>query len=83
MENQYFTKEKLNNLPKEMIISLLLQQMDHFKLLSDSSAKIQQQNENLLKQIEDLKEQILILTQHRFGSHSEKNLQIPGQLSLS
>ena len=36
----------------------------------------------MLHQVEDLKEQIAILTQHRFGKHSEKNLQMKGQLSL-
>ncbi len=83
MGNQHFTKDELNNLPKEIIISLLLQQNDNFQALSDSSAQIQKQNELLLKQIEDLKEQLAILTQHRFGSHSEKKLPMPGQLLFS
>lgn len=61
---------------------LLLQQGENFHILSEQSAVIQKQNEQLLKQVEDLKEQLTILTQQRFGSRSEKNLQISGQLSF-
>ena len=82
MENQIFTEEKLNILPKETIIMLLLQQGENFRILSEQSAVIQKQNEQLLKQVEDLNEQLAILTQQRFGSRSEKNLQISGQLSF-
>lgn len=82
MKNQLLTEEKLNTLPKETIIMLLLQQNDNFKLLSEQSAVIQKQNEQLIKQIENLKEQVAILTQQRFGRSSEKNLSIQGQLSF-
>ena len=61
---------------------LLLQQGENFRILSEQSAVIQKQNEQLLKQVEDLNEQLAILTQQRFGSRSEKNLQISGQLSF-
>ena len=43
---------------------------------------IQKQNEQLIKQIESLKEQLAILTNHRFGRKTEVSSQIPGQLSL-
>lgn len=82
MEKQIFTEEKLNTLPKETIIMMLLQQGENFRILSEQSAVIQKQNEQLLKQIEDLKEQVAILTQQRFGRSSEKGLQIQGQLSF-
>lgn len=82
MKNQLLTEEKLNTLPKETIIMLLLQQNDNFKLLSEQSAVIQKQNEQLIKQIEDLKEQVAIPTQKRFGRSSEKDLPIQGQLSF-
>lgn len=82
MKNQLFTEEKLNILPKETIIMLLLQQNENFRILSEQSAVIQMQNEQFLKQVEDLKEQLTILTQQRFGTRSEKNLQISGQLSF-
>ena len=82
MKNQLLTEEKLNTLPKETIIMLLLQQGENFRLLSEQSAVIQKQNEQLMKQIEDLKEQVAILTQQRFGRSSEKNLPIQGQLSF-
>lgn len=72
MKNQLLTEEKLNTLPKETIIMLLLQQGENFRLLSEQSAVIQKQNEQLMKQIEDLKEQVAILTQQRFGRSSGK-----------
>gem|GEM_PF-5848946 len=40
------------------------------------------QNEQLIKQIESLKEQLDILTKHRFGRKTEVSSQILGQLSL-
>ncbi|WP_315270597.1 transposase [Oribacterium sinus] len=43
---------------------------------------IQKQNEQLIKQIESLKEQLAILTNYRFGRKTEVSSQIPGQLSL-
>ena len=82
MENQLITEEKLNQLPKETIIMLLLSQNENFRVLSEQSAAIQKQNEQLLKQVEDLREQLAILIQQRFGRRSEKNLPINGQLSF-
>lgn len=93
MENSVISIDELNNLPKEAIILLytqLSQNMvilsEQFKTMSAQSDKnaenLQKQNEQLLAQITDLKEQIAILTQQRFGSRSEKNLSIPGQLSF-
>ena len=83
MENQIFTDEKLNGLPKETLILLLHHQGDNFRILSAQSATIQKQNEQLMKQIDDLKEQIAILTQRSFGKRSEKDLQIQGQLAFN
>lgn len=82
MENQLFTEEKLNTLPKETIVMLLLQQGETLRILSENYSVLQKQNEKLLKQSEDLQEQIAILMQQRFGRKSEKNLQINGQLSF-
>lgn len=82
MEKQLITEEKLNKLPKETIIMLLLSQNENFRVLSEQSAVIQKQNEQLLKQVEDLREQLAILTQQRFGRRSEKDLPMNGQLSF-
>ena len=82
MEKQLITEEKLNNLPKETIIMLLLSQNENFRVLSEQSTVIQKQNEQLLKQVEDLRERLAILTQQRFGRRSEKDLPMNGQLSF-
>lgn len=89
MENKTFTTDELNKLPKDAIVFLYLQMKESFDLLSDqnksiqaSSDTIQKQNEALIRQIEDLKEQIAILTQHRFGKSTETKNHISGQLSF-
>lgn len=82
MKNEAYTEEKLNNLPKEALTILVLQQSESIAILTKNSETIQKQNEQLIKQIENLREQVAILTAQRFGRSSEKNLQIPGQMTL-
>ena len=54
-EKSVINRKKLNTLPKETIIMLLLQQGENFRLLSEQSAVIQKQNEQLLHQVEELR----------------------------
>ncbi len=75
MENSTYTEQELNKLSKDAVVFLCLQQSKNFRLLTE-------QNEQLIRQIEDLKEQIAILTQHRFGRKTEKSDSIPGQLAF-
>lgn len=82
MEKTVFTEEKLNTLPKEMLVMMFLQQGESFRVLSAQYENIQKQNEQLLNRVTDLTEQLAILTQQRFGRRSEKNLATPGQLSF-
>ena len=82
MKNDALNRTKLNSLSKDALILLLLQQSENFQLLSAQSSVIQKQNEQLIKQIESLKEQLAILTNHHFGRKTEASSQIPGQLSL-
>ena len=82
MKNDALNRTKLNSLSKDTLILLLLQQSENFQLLSAQSSVIQKQNEQLIKQIESLKEQLAILTNYRFGRKTEVSSQIPGQLSL-
>ena len=82
MDKQVFSPEQLNTLPKEMLVTLLLQQSESLRLLSEQSAIIQRQNEALIKQVEDLNEQIAILNSRMFGKKSEKQAPIPGQYSF-
>nr|WP_314633340.1 hypothetical protein [uncultured Oribacterium sp.] len=82
MKNDALNRTKLNNLSKDALILLLLQQSENFQLLSAQSSVIQKQNEQLIKQIESLKEQLAILTNLRCGRKTEASSQIPRQLSL-
>lgn len=76
MENKRISIDELNNLSKETISLLYLQT---FEMLQD----LQAQNANLIAQVEDLKQQMAILINQRFGKHSEKLSQRPGQLSFN
>ena len=76
MEIKRFSEDELNGLSKEMIISLYLQLDTSFQLLSD-------QNKQILKQMDNLQEQMAILINHRFGRKTEKTSEvIEGQMVL-
>ena len=76
MENKRISIDELNKLSKETISMLYLQT---FEMLQN----LQEQNANLIAQVEDLKQQMAILINQRFGKHSEKLSQLPGQLSFN
>lgn len=73
--SEWLKEEELKALSKDRLITLLVDQ-------SKQSLEIQKQNCELLKQTKNLQEQLDILTQKLFGRRSEKNAQIPGQISL-
>ena len=76
MENKRISIDELNRLSKETISMLYLQT---FEMLQN----LQAQNANLITQVEDLKQQMAILINQRFGKRSEKLSQLPGQLSFN
>lgn len=82
MINNTISTDELNQLPREMLLILYTNLSESFRILSEQNGMIQKQNEQLISQVEGLKEQLAILTQHRFGSRSERNLQTEGQLSI-
>lgn len=74
-KTQSFTKDELNNLSKDALIMLLLQQTESMKLLAA-------QVENLNVQISSLQESLAVLTQNRFGRKTEKTITLDTQLSF-
>lgn len=72
---QTFTKDELNNLSKDALIMLLLQQTESMKLLTA-------QVENLNRQIFSLQKNLAVLTQNRFDRKTEKTDTISTQLSF-
>lgn len=76
MENKRISTDELNKLSKETILMLYLQT---FEMLQN----LQAQNANLITQVEDLKQQMAILINQRFGKRPEKLSQLPGQLSFN
>ena len=87
MDFKTFSEEELNTFSKEMIITLYLQLTSSFQIISKQNEQIMEQNEQqtkfLLKQIDNLKEQIAMLTNYRFGRQTEKSSEIlEGQMVL-
>ena len=87
MDFKTFSEEELNTFSKEMIITLYLQLTSSFQIISKQNEQIMEQNEQqtmvLLTQIDNLKEQIAILTNYRFGRKTEKSSDIlDGQMVL-
>ena len=96
MKNSVISTDELNKLPREAVVILCSQMSQNMTLMSnqlelmsaqnENNSKqleqMQKQNEDLLKLVADLREQVAILTQQRFGSKSEKNLSIPGQIAF-
>ena len=54
------TEEQLNQIPKDVLVSMYLQ-------LSDTMKQVAEQNNQLLRQVTSLEEKINILTQRYFG----------------
>ena len=67
MKNNTIPTDELNQLSKEMLVILYTNLSESFRILSEQNGMIQKQNEQLIHQVEDLKEQLAVLTQHRFG----------------
>lgn len=82
MKNSTISTDELNQLPKGMLVILYTNLNESFRILSEQNSMIQKQNEQLIHQVEGLKEQLAALTQHRFGPRSERDLQTGGQLSI-
>lgn len=82
MEKNIVTPDELNNLSREALVQLCVMLSENFSILSEQSRTIQNQNEQLLTQVENLKQQLAILTQDRFGKKTETDKQMFGQLSF-
>lgn len=63
------TEEQLNQIPKDVLVSMYLQ-------LSDTMKQVAEQNNQLLRQVTSLEEKISILTQRHFGRKTEKASEI-------
>lgn len=75
MEKNNLTIEELNNIPKEAIILMYMQ-------ISSSFESLAAQNEQLIKQVAALQENVAVLMQRKFGRSTERISAIPGQLSF-
>ena len=83
MESKAVSVEELNKLPREAITILYLQTFEMLQKMQEQNDSILKQNTSLVSQVEDLKQQLAILINQRFGKKSEKFSQIPGQLTLN
>ena len=65
------TEEQLNQVPKDVLVSLYLQ-------LADTMKQVSRQNAQLLLQVSNLEDKIDILTQRYYGRKTEKASEIDG-----
>lgn len=75
-KNTKLTEEQLNQLPKDVLVTMYMQ-------LNDTMKQVVNQNNQLLRQVASLEEKIDILNQRHFGRKTEKASEIDGfQLSF-
>ena len=83
MDFKTFSEEELNTFSKEMIITLYLQLNSSFQLISEQNKQILEQSQQSMREIANLREQIAILTNLRYGRKTEKTADIlEGQMVL-
>ena len=82
MNKDMMTKEYLEKLPPEAVIAICLQNAEMMQMLSAQLAMLQKQNEEYLKKIDALQENISVLIQQRFGRKTEKLPVDANQLSF-
>lgn len=61
---------------------MYMQLNESFTVIREQNERIQSQNNQLMKQISSLQENLAVLTQQRFGRKTEQISQISGQLSF-
>ena len=76
------TKEYLEKLPPEAVVEICLQTMKMMQMMSEQFTVLQKQNEEYLKKIDTLQENMSVLIQQHFGRKTEKLAIDPNQLSL-
>jgi len=82
MDNKVFTREELNTVPKEFLISMYMQLLETSRENSERLKTVQEQNTMLVKKLEAMQENLAVLTQQRFGRKTEKNCVSPDQLAF-
>lgn len=82
MKTDVMTREYLEKLPTEALVTICLQNAEMLRLLSTQIAALQKQNEEYLKKIDTLQENMSVLIQQRFGRKTEKIPVSPDQLAL-
>ena len=82
MEKNMMTKEYLEKLPPEAVVEICLQTMKMMQMMSEQFTVLQKQNEEYLKKIDTLQENMSVLIQQHFGRKTEKLAIDPNQLSL-
>ncbi len=76
MKKERLTAEKLNEIPHDILVSMHLQLMDSFDVVIS-------QNDELIKKVSSLEEQVAVMTQRLFGRKTEKLTAIdPNQITF-
>lgn len=76
------TREYLEKLSPEALVTICLQTTEMMQMMSTQLTVLQKQNEEYLKKIDTLQENLDVLTQRLFGRKTEKFLFDPNQISM-
>lgn len=82
MEKNVMTREYLEKLSPEALVTICLQTTEMMQMMSTQLTVLQKQNEEYLKKIDTLQENLDVLTQRLFGRKTEKFLFDPNQISM-
>ena len=82
MEKDVITKEYLEKLPVNALVTICLQNAEMMRALSAQLITLQRQNEEYQKKIDTLQENMSVLIQQHFGRKTEKLPIHPDQLSF-
>lgn len=73
MEKIEITMDELNSLPQSALVLFYSQLVQSFNVLIEQNNTISMQNKELLSEVSNLRESVAVLTQQRFGRHTEKS----------
>lgn len=82
MESKGLTAEQLNNIPHDVIVQMYLQQSANQQILMDQNTQLMKQNEELIRKVGTLEENIAVLNYRLFGRKTERVKEMPGSDQL-
>lgn len=77
MENKALNAEQLNTIPHDVIVRMYLQQAASYETLLEQNSQLMRQNEELIRKVGTLEENIAVLNYRLFGRKTERIKSMP------